>query len=221
MTSSLNKIPDIIPKPFHAKIKTVQFWKFFDSDFIKYINIAAQKAGINISNSAIPLLMEKTGNNIKKLDEAIDIIKFYSQGQPINHNDISKLINDGDKTSIYEFINQLFCKNSKSLTMLKNLLEDGIPEGRIIFEILKHLDKIEKYHQYLKTGLRSNEAATKCGIFTKNIEIFIIHTRSFYENKVHKIYSDTIKCDLIRKMQNRPKFISSPLLQLVNEIVHA
>ena len=221
MTSSLNKVPDIIPKSVHSKIKIVQFWRFFDSDIIKYINIASKKAGINILDSAIPLLMEKTGNDIKKLDEAIEIIKFYNQEQAVSHNDIEQLINDGSKTSIYEFINQLFCKNAKSLLMLKNLLDDGTSEGRIIFEILKHLEKIEKYHQYLKAGLKSSEAVTKCGIFTKYTESFLIHTRSFYENKINKVYSATVKCDLVRKIQNRNnELISSPLLQLVNEIVH-
>ena len=220
MTSTLNKVPDVIPKSVHSKITIVQFWKFFDSDIIKYINIASKKAGINILDSAIPVLMEKTGNDIKKLDEAIEIIKFYSQGHAVTHNDIAQLINDGSKTSIYEFINQLFCKNTKSMLMLKNLLADGTTEGRIIFEILKHLEKIEKYHQYIKTGLKSNEAATKCGIFTKNTDSFLIHTRSFYENKLNKIYSAAVKCDLIRKIQSRQnELISNPLLQLVNEII--
>jgi len=219
MTSSFNKVPDIIPKSAHSKITIVQFWKFFDSDIIKYINISSKKAGINILDSAIPVLMSKTGNDIKKIDDAIEIIKFYSQGQPISNDDIAKLINDENKISIYEFINQLFCKNVKSLSMLKNLLDDGITEGRIIFEILKHLEKIEKYHQYLKTGLRSDEAVMKCGIFAKNTESFLLHTRSFYENKIHKVYAASVKCDLIRKVQNKYNdFISNPLLQLVNEI---
>jgi hypothetical protein len=132
------------------------------------------------------------------------------------------LINDGSKISIYEFINKLFCKDAKSLSILKNLINEGIAEGRIIFEIIKHLEKIEKYHQYLKTGLKSSEAVMKCGIFSKNTEAFLIHTRSFYEIKINKIYSATVKCDLVRKMQSRhSELISNPLLQLVNEIVHA
>ena len=222
MTSSLNKVPDILPKQVYPKITMVQFWKFFDSDIIKYINIASKRAGINILDSAIPLLMEKTGNDIKKLDEAIEIIKFYSQGKIIGNDDIEYLVNDGSKISIYEFINQLFCKDTKSLSMLKNILDEGTSEGRIIFEIIKHLEKIEKYHQYLKTGLKSSEAVSKCGIFAKNTEAFLIHTRSFHESKLNKVYSATVKCDLVRKMQNRhSELISNPLLQLVNEIAHA
>jgi len=222
MTTSLNKVPDIIPKSVHSKITMVQFWKFFNSDIIKYINIESKKFGINISDSAIQLLMEKTGNDIKKLDEAIEIINFYNQGRTIEEKDVENLVNDGSKISIYEFINQLFCKDTRSLSMLKNLINEGITEGRIIFEIIKHLEKIEKYHQHIKAGLKSSEAVTKCGIFAKNTEAFLIHTRSFYESKINKIYSATVKCDLVRKMQSKhSELISNPLLQLVNEIVHA
>ncbi len=216
MTSTENRVPSIIPSDLAHIIKTVQFWKHFENDTVNYVNIAASKAGLRFTDKAMSILLDRTGRDIKKIDDTIEMVKFYGASKEITPEILKDLLNDNGGTSVYDFIEALFRRNPGAPVLLKRVLDDGTSEGRIIFEIIKHLEKIESYFKLTSQGMTIDEAVSKSGIFPRNANNFLRHTRSFPPEKVQQLYSGTVKTDWLRKSSGRTvSLASNPLLDLV------
>jgi len=222
MTTIKNRPPDFIPAAFLDKTKVVQFWKFFDNDIYNYIKAELKKTNLNIEEKALNLLIELTGKDIKKIDDALEMIKYSGQSDIITQNTIADLIHDVRNVSVYDFIDSLFKKQKRALHLFKKTLEEGTPEGRIFYEITRQVETLERYYILIEEGNNIDEAIKKCGIYSKNRDNFLSYTRLFPADKVKKIFKLITKADYKRKSGSSSKeLVASPLFNLITEMLIA
>lgn len=215
MTAGKNRPPDFIPSNFLKKIGVYQFWRHFDSDIFRYVQNSLQRHGMMADDRAIKAIIMRTGNDIKKIDEAIEMLRYSGLESPLTTAVVENIISDQRDVSIYEFIEALFSRKASTLRLYKKIAEEGVPEGRIFYEINRHLDQLEKYYYLTSRGSGIDEAIKACGVFSKNRDKFLSFTRSYSEEKLKKIYPILGDTEVKRKsgsLSKRP--VSSPVFEL-------
>ena len=100
-------------------VHIVQFWKNFDSDLLTYIRKNLTDKKISFDDRIIPLLIELTGNDIKKIDEMLDMISLTSKDVPVNETLIRDIAGEIREITVFEFVDSLFLKEKKSLIIFK------------------------------------------------------------------------------------------------------
>lgn len=204
------------------KMNVTQFWRHFDSDIYKYIQTSFQKKGIPAEEKAINMLITRTGKDIKKIDEAIEMIYYSGLEGPLTVNAIENYITDVKDVSIYEFIDALFMKHPGALKLYKKIHEDGIPEGRIFYEINRHLDQLEKYYYLSNKGTGIDDALKECGVFPRNKDKFLTFTRKYTRENLKEIFPLLGRTEVNRKSsQVSKKLISSPVFELVTAMIRS
>jgi len=216
-----NKVPAILSSIVKkTDIKTYIFWNFFDNDITNYIRISLSNINLSIDNKNISFLLEKTGNDIKKIDEAIEILRYSSQTEEISKENIEKFIANRKDVSIFEFIDLLFKKDPKALKYLREIYEENTPPLQILFHIVRESEIIEKYYKYKESGLLTNDAISKAGVYYKKTENFLKYTNKIKKEQLPKLFFAIAKCDLKIKSSTIPKnFLQNPIFSLAEDII--
>jgi len=219
MTTEKNRPPDFITSKMQEKLFIVQFWRHFDADIFRYLQGTLQKKGINMEEKAINILITRTGRDIKKIDEAVDMIYYSGLEGTITTQTVEDYITDVKDITIYEFIDALFMKKNTTLPLFKKLHEDGVPEGRIFYEINKTVDQLEKYYFLAGSGSSIDEALKGCGILPRNRDKFLSFSRSYPEVEIKRLFPLLGKAEIDRRGNtSSKKLISSSLFELVSRM---
>lgn len=222
MTTIKKKPPAFISSDILKQIKIVQFWRYYDNDISKYIKNNIRNNKMKIDDEAVALLIKRTGKDIRKIDDAIEIIKYSGHGGVITINLISNLIQDVRNVSINELIDSLFKKEKHALRYLKKALEDGTHELQILSIIMRQAETLEKFYIQVSNGVPGNQAINNCGIFKTNRDNFLQYTKCFNINKIKSIFPIISRTDFqLKSTKFSKELIANPLFNLVTEIIFA
>jgi DNA polymerase III delta subunit len=219
-TTEKKSPPGIFPKDLMNQVFPYQFWKFFDSDLIQYIKVNLKKENVTIEGKALTKLIELTGNDIKKVDDAIEMLinsglKLYS-----SEDEITNLIHDVKNITLFDFIDSLFSKNKKSLSLLKKLLDEGTPELLILNMIIRQVDILTSYKNKTSNGINKDDALKQCGVLPRNKEHFIRLNATYNIETLKKIYLKAAKSDYALKSSSpKNRLTSNPIFILSSEIL--
>jgi DNA polymerase III delta subunit len=221
MTSQENKVPSAIDSGILGKIKTVQFWKLFDSDIAAYAYNKFKKNNLEADRTAIRRLIELTGRDIRKLDEAVEMI-IESGEKQITLVVIDKFVSDTKEVSVFEFIEALFQKDKNSFFQLSRVLDSGIHELTILKLIMRQAELIEKYFYLVKDGMSTEAALQETGINSKNTKSFISSTQCFSRESIKNIFPLIYSTDQrIKSSIYSDNLASNPVFELVTDILLA
>ncbi|MBN2401026.1 MAG: DNA polymerase III subunit delta [Spirochaetes bacterium] len=219
MTCSENKVPPVVDNKFIKKIKIIQFWKLFDNDISSYIINSARKKDIKIDITSVNHLVNLTGRDIKKIDEAIEIL-IDSGEKTITPVIINEYIHDTKDVSIFEFIDSLFRKDRNSFSQLMKVLDNGTHELALLKLIMKQAELIEKYNYLTKTGINSEAAIGQLGIIPRNTKNFLECAKQFPSDSIKNIFPLIHQADRqIKSSSYSNNFSSNPIFELTSNIL--
>jgi DNA polymerase III delta subunit len=220
MTSLENKPPSFMDADILNAFTVIQFWRYFDKDIYHYIHMSFKKLGLAIEDRAIELLIERTGNDIKKIDDAIEMVRFSGASGTVGIDTIRNCVDDLRDTSIFEFIDSLFKQQGRSISLLKKIFEDGIPELKIVYMILRQAEMIEHYHSLIENGGNAEDAALRAGVYSRNRENFWRHAELFSRDRIAQIYPLISSAEYQLKSGTKPGMLTAnPVFNLTTDIV--
>ena len=220
ITSSENRPPSFFKAPIVEQFTVVQFWRFFDQDIYNYININIKKLNMSIDQKAVEKLIARTGKDIKKIDDAIDIIMYSGETGLITEDIIDKFVHDVKEVSVFDFLDALFILDKKSLTILKKLIEFSTPDLLLLNLIQKQADKFELYYDLIQNGQSQDEAIKKCGVTVRQSKKFILQAQRLNKHIIKDLFSLIGKADIqIKSGGTKKGIINNPLTQLVSDIL--
>ena len=223
MTCMANKVPGIIGKKYEDLVQIVHFWKSFDSDLFNYISKSLRDKKIKFDDKIVPLILELTGNDIKKIDEILDMISIISTDTPLTGALLKDLAGGGIREiTIFEFIDSLFLKDKRSLLHLKRLLNEGTAELFILNMIVRQADLIEKYYTYIKEDYSQEEALAKLGFASSKLrrEKFVSILKKINRDEIKKIYPYIAKAEYhIKSSGTSRTLVNNPVFVLSSEIL--
>ena len=175
---------------------------------------------LEIESNALALLLEFTGKDIKKIDEAVELLKYSTTNKTITTDTIKSILHDVKDVSVFECVDLVVHRDIRALTNIKKLLENGTHELLILNLILKEAETIEKFHSIIRSGASANEAVNECGVYSKNRDNFLNNAKLFSMDRIKKIFSLIAKADFEIKSINKTKnLITNPVVFLVSEIL--
>lgn len=222
MTSSANQVPSWIEKKYGDIVEIVQFWKNFDSDLVNYIAKNLSEKKITFDDRIIPLLIGLTGNDIKKIDEILDMIFLTAKDIPLNEALVRDLAGEIREITVFEFVDSLFLKEKRSLAFLKKLLDDGAADLLILNMIIRQADAIEKYYSLLDDKNNQEESLVKLGLAASKLkrEKFTAILKKTSRESLMKIYPLTAKAEYsIKSSSSGSSIISNPVFVLASEML--
>lgn len=221
-TSTKNQPPPFLIKNHEDKISIIQFWKYFDSDLYTYITRSLKEKKIEFEENIIPLLIEYTGNDIKKIDEAIDTLEYTSGDTLVSADIIKQLVGYTREITVFDFIDSLFLREKRSMEFLKKLIEQGTAELLILNLIVKYAETMEKYYHHIDDNISPDEALKKVGMAApqKKRERFAASAARFNSKKMKKIFLLIHDCEYSLKSRSRgTSIVSRPVFVLASEIL--
>jgi len=222
ITTSDNKPPALLDKFTDSEIHIVQFWKQFDNELFSYIKKSLTDKGISIEDRHIPLILDLTGSDIRKIDELIDMIGYSAGDIKLTDSVIRDLAGDVKEMNVFDFIDSLFRKDKRSLLYLRRLIEEGTAELLILNMILRQADSLEKYYGFLDSKLGQDEALMKLGLASSKIrrEKFIEISRRFTRENIKKLYPLAARAEyMIKSSGTANSLAGNPVFVLAAEIV--
>ncbi len=219
LTSRENRPPAFM-EPAIDTFKVVQFWRYFENDIYTYIASCIRKLGFSIDERAIELLVERTGSDIKKIDDAMEMIRFSGETGLIGAETIRNFIDDVRDTSVYDFIDALFKGETRALGLYKKLFEDGTPELRVVYLILRQAEMIERYHSLVAQGFTPDESMNKAGVFRKAKDDFRRYADSFPVQRLRRVFALCGAADWKLKSGGTSKeLVANPVFNIVSTMV--
>ena len=222
MTSMANQAPGWLEKKYEDIIHIVQFWKNFDSDLFNYIKKSLNDTKASYDERIITILIELTGNDIKKIDEMLDMISLTSKDVPVNETLIRDIAGEIREISVFEFVDSLFLKEKRSLIYLKKLVDEDTAELLILNMIIRQADTIEKYYTLLDGKNNQDEALAKLGLMASKPkrDRFTAMLKKTGREELRRIYPLIAKAEYSLKNSNiGSSIITNPVFDLASEIL--
>jgi DNA polymerase III delta subunit len=197
----------------------VQFWKLFENDFRNYVINAIKSKNFEINSEAVKLLIDLTGRDIKKVDEAI--FKLLNSGEKLITVDIIRyMIPDTKEVSVFEFIDSLFQKSRNAFHDLVKILESDNNELMILKLIVRQAELIEKYLYLTNKNTSGSAALQEIGISQRNTDIFLKCVRNYTLSTIRDVFPVIHKADQSLKSYGYSGSISfNPLFDLVSSML--
>jgi len=220
MTAEKYQAPPLFGAGELNRIKVVKFWKLYENETADYIREGFRKAGMSIDPKALEQLMELTGRDMRKIDEAIEGIRYSGSGKAVTAEIIASSLGDTVNADLFDFVHLLFRLETGSLKILGQVLDEGIPELVILSNMTKEAEAIEKYHALLSGGTAQDEALKKCGVFSKHMESFKKSIRIFTPEKITRLFPMLSRADMeIKSGGMKKSILSNPVFILASEIL--
>ncbi len=221
LTVTGNSLPASISKLFPKEGEIIQFWKYFANDLLNYIREKLKERGITAEYEAINEIIKLTGNDIKKVDDAIEMITFSNIQEHIDSNLVKKIVGDTKEITIFEFIDHLFAGNRTSLSYLTKLLNEGMDELFILNMIARQTNLIEKYYILINEQTPHDEALKRIGLgYSKpRKEKFKLCLRNIKDYHLAKIYPAIARAEYqLKSGSHRETHLTAPIFELSRNI---
>ncbi len=133
---------------------------------------------------------------------------------------IRDIVNDEGELSVYDFLDMLFRKDRAPPGYCRKLMDEGIAEGRIFFEITRQIEQMERYYALMDDSASPQEAMEKCGVQKRSQEKFAAYARSFGRESIGGLYRALAWTDFRRKSGAQESGITgAPVFSLVSRMV--
>jgi len=212
-------VPKIIPKEHHNNIITVKFWRLFQNETEKYLIQSLNKAKIQYDHDALRFLIALLGNDVKKIDDAVEKISF-SGVDKITKEFLTDFIASERESNVFEFIDSVLQKSDRSFPLLHSLLLDGVYELSILALLTRQFENLMLYHKGIDAGKAPAEMLNNLGIKEKQHSKFIDSAGKFSIVMIEKIFSFIHETEASIKGGGQYKsFLSNPLVVLTEKIL--
>lgn len=220
MTTVETRPPGSLGKDLLEGITVIQFWRMFDQDLRHYVTVSLRRNGMEIEEDALERLLDCTGRDIRKIDEALDMVRYSGESGAITVGVIGNFVHDVKSTTIFEFLDHFFYRDRAALVDLKKLLQEGTPDLLILSMIMKEAESLERYRDALRRGDDRDEAMKRAGVLAKNAERFGRRLKLFNEALTQALFRRIGDADREIKSGSRGRdFLGHPLVDLVSYVI--
>ena len=188
----------------------VPFYQDNEQTLIKLAYNYLKEREINISQSYINLIINKSSGDRRNLINELEKLEFYTKnGKKINNQNITKLVNLANEHDISDLINYCLSKNKKKTISILN--ENNFQNEDCVLIIRIFLNKAKKILQ-LATQYETNKnidltiSTARPPIFWKDKEIIKEQIQKWNSNKIKNLIYQINLLEL-----NLKKNISNPV----------
>lgn len=209
------KIFEILKKQTYSR----EFTKMNSSQFNQWLKTIFQEKNIKIKNEAINYLIINAGDNLHKIEQILDQISFYKNGQEIETKDLVLFLEEKIDDNIFNLVDNIFSgQKNKAYKMLYKQYEQGKDISYIFAMILRQVRIFLEIRDLLERedSLTSEQIAKKTKLHPFVVKKSIVQVKKYNKKYLQNIYNKLLAVDIkIKNSLAEPKTL---LDFFINEI---
>lgn len=184
-------------KVLSRKTSIREFRALNKADLHKWINDRCREKSLQISNHSINLLADMAGSNLRLLDNEIEKLSLYAQGEYIGEKEVNLLVSQGREMGIFEAVDSIFeGRFNDALKILKNLHKDTTGP-RIITMLSRQIRFILVAKDLQSRNVHEEDIAKSLGINSTFVLGKIRNqSRKYSYDSLKYVHQDLLKIDL-------------------------
>jgi DNA polymerase III delta subunit len=219
LTSVKNRPPAVL-EPWLDSMKVVQFWKLFDRDILGYIRQEMDKRKIAMEDNVPGVIVERTGNDIRNIDEAIEMIASYAIDEKVTGRMVRQVVADLRDTNIFEYIDMLFLNDPGAVPSLKRLLDENVQELAVVALVMKKAAEIEECHRAADRGDSPLSVIEKRKYPPRIRDKQVSILEKTGSERLKRIVRSAARAEVVVKTGGSSRrFLDSPLLEMTGTIL--
>jgi DNA polymerase III delta subunit len=220
VTTGDNRPPSLIPADLLGRFRVVQFWRLFDQDIHNYVVHSVKKMGMEIDDDAVVRLLDLTGRDIKKIDEALDMIRFSGETDTVTAGLVKDFVHDVKRVTIFEYLDHFFSGDPRAMGELKKLLDAGTPDLLVLSMIMKEAESMERYLHLSSGGASRDEAMKGAGVNPRAADHFLRRLTRYDAGALRVLFGEIARVDRALKGAGRSRqLLTHPLFELTESVV--
>lgn len=122
-------------------------------DLSRWIKNQSDQNGCSITPSAIRLLSSLIGNDLWALNNELEKLALYTNGQAIEEENVREIVAQAKESNIFNFVDAIIDKKTSiALNLLQQLRQDGQDSSYILAMINRQLRLIASMKDLLESG---------------------------------------------------------------------
>ncbi len=162
-----------------------------------WINMQVKRGGKVISQEAARFMAEMVGNDLGQLSQAIERVSIYiGDRKAIELADVEQAIAETHQRTIFELTDAVGKRNlSLSLSLLQNLLENGVPPVMIVTMFARHFRILMKAKEVEGRMGDDGGLAKYLGVHPFFMKNYLQQSKNFSNSELRRSFSTLHRCD--------------------------
>ena len=158
-------------------------------DLIQWVRWLGRRQGLEISYSAIQLIIRLAGPSLMSIDNELVKIKTFAGSRTlIGEEDILKVTARVRPENVFSFTQALGRQDvKKSFHYLVHLMEDQQNDIGLLSLVARHIRLLSQIKQGLREGLSSSQISSKTGIPSFFLKDYIQQISLWDDKKIYKV----------------------------------
>jgi len=168
--------------PLEEVLTTVNLLPLRTNELNQFVRDEFKKAGKEITNDALELLLFYVGSQLSDLTLQINnIVQYFHDKTIIDSPEVDKVAAVYVTQDIFEYNRQLVSGNfAKSIMILSNLLDSGVSPQYIVSQLFRHFTILWQIKGFHRSGTRSPEKISQeLKIFSKYFREYEVQTTAW------------------------------------------
>lgn len=169
-------------------------------DLVPWISNEVKKQNARISSAQVHVLADSVGPNLWQMQQEIEKIALYADGQPVTEQEIEAIISPNLHTTIFKLTDYLALKKRKeSLKTLDTLLESGENIIQVLFMIVRHFRILIQIQDCLNKNMDKSAITKKIKQHPFAVQNGMKQVRNFSPQTLARIYQTLLEIDIAIK----------------------
>lgn len=161
-----------------------------------WIQKRVQEKGGSVSREAVTMLAALVGNDLRLLDQEIDKLLLYADGQQVTTEEVRALVSRARETSIFDLVDCVGRRQTgKALLLLHRLLDDGEAPLYLLAMLARQIRILIQVSELRAQGLNQQEVAKRLKLHPYVVEKGLAQARNFEMPQLEAAHSQLVETD--------------------------
>lgn len=165
-----------------------------------WIQQRARDEGGEISWDASRLMATLAGNDLRLLDQEIDKLLLYANGQPVTETDVRALVSRARDSSVFDLVDHVGRREAdKALRLLHRLLDEGEPPLRLMAMLARQVRILIQVSELQANRMTQDQIAKRLKLHPYVVKKGITQARNFSMRQLEKAHALLVETDWMIK----------------------
>jgi len=201
-------------KIIKEKAVCVEFKALYDNHILPWIKRHLKKDGIQISDEAIRILHENTGNSLRELTNELEKVILNLNGRKtIETDDVRNVVGLSRGYSIFELSNAIGLKRlNRALKISKRMLELGESPIAIVTMLIRHFSILIKVKHGRQSNWPQSQLTKTAGVSPYFLKDYISQSNNFNNEQLQQSFHFLLDADVNLKTSYQSASMTLELL---------
>ena len=171
-----------------------------EGELLNWIQEQARDKGGQIDWDACRELAGLAGNDLRLLDQEIDKLLLYADGQPVTQTHVRELVSLAREASVFDLVDYVGRREAdKALRLLHRLLDEGEPPLRLLSMLTRQMRILIQVSELQSSRMTQEQIAKQLKLHPYVVKKGLAQAHNFAMGQLEKAYALLVETDWLIK----------------------